>query len=256
MKYSPEMQMSTIEKTRDARISEPDAGTLNGELAGLAAGERIRLLHERWGDRLLASTSFGLQAAVMLKLIADHAPEVPVVFIDTGYLFPETYLYGERLSEKYGLDIRVYNPRMTAARQEALYGKLWEQGADDMEKYGILNKVEPMSRALQDLGRDIWISGVRRTQSSSRAGRGFAEQQSRTLKVYPILDWVDAQVSSFFHENKLERHPLEASGYLTMGDWHSTRPLGADGDVESTRYGGEKYECGLHEASGSQDFQI
>ncbi|MGE9267241.1 MAG: phosphoadenylyl-sulfate reductase [Verrucomicrobiales bacterium] len=235
---------------------DPDAAALSAELAELKAGERISLLYERWGSRVVASTSFGLQAAVMLKLIADHAPNMPIVFIDTGYLFPGTYQYAERLTEKYDLDIRVYNPRMTPARQEALYGQLWEQGAPGLEKYGLLNKVEPMNRALQELDADIWLSGVRRVQSKTRAERDFAEQQSRTLKVYPILDWVDAKIASFFYENELERHPLEDKGYRTMGDWHSTRPVGADGDVESTRYGGEKYECGLHEVSGSQDFQI
>lgn len=244
--------------TSSAQQSYPKmtAENLSAELANLSAGERIALLHERWGKRLVASTSFGLQAAVMLKLISEHAPTLPVVFIDTGYLFPETYQYAERLKEELGLDIRVYNPRVSAARQEALYGKLWEQGKDGLEKYGLINKVEPMSRALQELDADIWISGVRRSQSSTRADRPFAEQQSRTLKVYPILDWADAQVASYFYKNKLERHPLEAQGYQTMGDWHSTRPVGADGDAESSRYGGEKYECGLHEVSGSNDYQI
>lgn len=246
--------MST--STASNSFPDPNAETLSAELADLTAGERIALLHERWGNRLVASTSFGLQAAVMLKLIADNAPQIPVVFIDTGYLFPETYRYAEQLTEELGLDIRVYNPRVSAARQEALYGKLWKDGKEGLEKYGLINKVEPMSRALKELEADIWISGVRRSQSSTRAERPYAEQQSRTLKVYPILDWADAQVASYFFKNKLARHPLEAQGYQTMGDWHSTRPVGADGDAESSRYGGEKYECGLHEVSGSNDYQI
>lgn len=245
-----------METTKELAPPETDAQTLSVELAELTAAQRVQILNERWGDRVVASTSFGLQAAVMLKLIADNAPEMPVVFIDTGYLFAETYRYADKLASKYGLDIRVYNPQITPARQEALYGKLWEQGKEGLEKYGMLNKVEPMNRALQDLKRDIWLSGLRRSQSSSRVSRSFAEQQGRTLKVYPILDWEDAQVAGYFDDQKLERHPLEAHGYQTMGDWHSTRPVGADGDIESTRYGGEKYECGLHEASGKLDFQI
>ncbi len=234
---------------------DPVAETLSGELAGMTAGERIALLYERWEDRLVASTSFGLQAAVMLKLISEHAPKIPIVFIDTGYLFSETYDYADRLTDELGVDIRVYNPKMTAARQEALYGKLWEQKKSGLQKYALINKVEPMDRALKELKADIWISGVRRSQSSTRVDRAFAEQQSSTLKVYPILDWADAQVASYFFKEKLDRHPLEAEGYQTMGDWHSTRPVGADGNVESTRYGGEKYECGLHEVSGG-DYQI
>lgn len=245
-----------METTMELAPPVTDAQTLGAELAELTAAQRVQILNERWGDRVVASTSFGLQAAVMLKIIADNAPEMPVIFIDTGYLFAETYRYADKLASQYGLDIRVYNPQITPARQEALYGKLWEQGKEGLEKYGMLNKVEPMNRALQDLKRDIWLSGLRRSQSRSRVSRGFAEQQGRTLKVYPILDWEDAQVASYFDDQKLERYPLEAHGYQTMGDWHSTRPVGADGDIESTRYGGEKYECGLHEASGKLDFQI
>lgn len=234
---------------------DPIADSLSLELENMTAGERIALLYERWGDRLVASTSFGLQAAVMLKLIADNAPKIPVIFIDTGYLFPETYDYAAQLEEHFDVDIRVYNPQMTAARQEALYGKLWEQRKSGLVKYSAINKVEPMDRALKELKADIWISGVRRSQSSTRAERAYAEQQNSTLKVYPILDWTDSQVADYFLKEKLERHPLESEGYQTMGDWHSTTPVGPDGDAESSRYGGEKYECGLHEISGG-DFQI
>lgn len=220
------------------------------------AGERIAWLYEAYGDRVVASTSFGLQAAVMLNLIAEHAPKIPVIFVDTGYLFPESYQYIEELTKKLDVDIRHYVPRYTAAHQEALWGKLWAGDKKDQQKYATVNKVEPMNRALQEIGADIWLSGLRRSQSSTRANRALAEQQSSTLKVYPILDWADAQVASYFYENKLPHHPLEREGYVTMGDWHSTRrPLSGE-DAESTRFGGEKYECGLHEQSGENDFQI
>ncbi len=233
-----------------------EAAALSAELAPLGAGERLELLRERYGDRLVASTSFGLQAVVMLKLIADHAPEIPVIWIDTGYHFPETYVYADEVARELGLDLRIYQPTHSAARMEALYGKLWEQGKEGLEKYGIFTKVEPMNRALSELGTDVWISGVRRSQSSTRADRPFAEQQKKTLKVYPILDWPDAQVSAYMHDQGLPPHPLAAHGYVTMGDWHSTRPI-ADGlGAEATRFNGEKYECGLHLDSGNSDFQI
>jgi phosphoadenosine phosphosulfate reductase len=240
--------------TEIATPSEAEA--LSAELARLKAGERLKLLHERYGSRLVASTSFGLQAAVMLKLIADHAPEIPVVFIDTGYHFPETYRYADELTKLLGTDLRIYQPTHSAARMEALYGKLWEQGKEGLDQYGIFTKVEPMNRALNELGSDVWISGVRRSHSSTRAERAFAEQQKKTLKVYPILDWADAQVSVFMHQHDLPRHPLEAEGYVTMGDWHSTRPAVDGLSAEDTRFNGEKYECGLHLDSGNSDFQI
>jgi phosphoadenosine phosphosulfate reductase len=159
-----------------------EAESLTADLASLKAGERLKWLHQRYGSRLVASTSFGLQAAVMLKLIAENAPEIPVVFIDTGYHFPETYRYAEELTKLFGTDLRVYQPTHSAARMEALFGKLWEQGKEGADQYGILTKIEPMDRALREVGADVWLSGVRRSHSSTRTVRPFAEQQQRTLK--------------------------------------------------------------------------
>jgi len=236
---------------------EPETSpeTLSEELKNLRAGQRLELLYERLGSRLVASTSFGLQAAVMLKLLHDHAPKVPVISVDTGFLFPETYRYAEELMEKFPLDYRIYHPTVSAARMQAIHGDLWEQGKEGAEKYGILTKIEPMNRAIREIGADIWISGLRRAHSETRQERPFVEQQKKTIKVYPILDWADAQVDIFYHQNDLPRHPLAEQGYVTMGDWHSTRPS-TDGSADGTRFNGEKYECGLHLDSGTSDFQI
>lgn len=240
-----------------AKASEdPTAEELSRELEGLKAPERILRLRQIYGDRLVASTSFGLQAAAMLHLIRENAPEIPVIFVDTGYCFPETYEFAQSFIDDWGLDIRIFNPTMSAARQEALYGKLWEQGEEGLKKYSLLNKVEPMNRALAEVGGDVWLSGLRRSQSTTRVDRDFAEQQRSTMKVYPILDWADAQLASYFYDHKLPKHPLEAKGYVTMGDWHSTRLPEVGESAEATRFGGNKYECGLHEESGQNDFQI
>ncbi|MFT3992385.1 MAG: phosphoadenylyl-sulfate reductase [Luteolibacter sp.] len=233
-----------------------DPAELSAAIAPLRAGERLRLLHEQLGDRLVASTSFGLQAAVMLHLIHEHAPQIPVVFIDTGFLFPETYRYADDLMARFkNLDLRVYQPKLSAARLQALYGNLWERDQEGADQYGLITKVEPMNRALKEIGADVWLSGLRRSQSKTRADRPFVEQQKKTLKAYPILDWADAQVDIYYHQNDIPHHPLEAAGYVTMGDWHSTRPASKD-DAESSRFGGNKYECGLHLDSNSSDFQI
>ncbi|MGJ8677096.1 MAG: phosphoadenylyl-sulfate reductase [Akkermansiaceae bacterium] len=233
-----------------------DVQKVNDSFPKMSAPERISWLHEEFGSRLVLSSSFGLQAAVMLDLVSKHAPEMPVVWLDTGYLFPETYQYAQQLVEQLKLDVKVYHALMTPARQEALYGKLWTQGEVGNNRYSLMNKVEPMNRALNELGADIWVSGLRRSHSSTRVNRDFAEQQKNTLKVYPILDWADAQVSAYFYDQNLPKHPLESQGYQTMGDWHSTSPVIEGDSAESSRFGGEKYECGLHLDSGAGDFQI
>ena len=228
---------------------------LSAVLAPLRAGERIRLLHKQLGNRLVATTSFGIQAAVMLHLIHVHAPEIPVVFIDTGFLFPETYRYAEDLITRFKPDLRIYQPTVSAARMQALWGELWAQGQTGADRYAMLTKIEPLNRALRDTGADVWLSGLRRSQSRTRVDRPLVERQKKTLKAYPILDWTDAQVDLYFHQHDLPRHPLAAMGYLTMGDWHSTRPA-QDEPAAATRFDGEKYECGLHLDSGAADFQI
>lgn len=236
-------------------LVETDADGLSEDLLRLDAGDRLRLLRERFDGRLVASTSFGLQAAVMLKLMHDHAPRVTVIFIDTGFLFPETYRYAEELMERIPLDYRIYQPTVSGARLQALWGDLWSGGKEGSDKYGLLTKVEPMNRALREIGGDVWLSGLRRSHSRTREERPFAELQKKTLKVYPILDWADAQVDMFMHEYSLPPHPLAEQGYVTMGDWHSTRPS-QDGTKDGTRFGGQKFECGLHLDSGTSDFQI
>lgn len=248
------MQTLTLEPDV-AESSENDSTALSAALAPLRAGDRLRLMYEQYGERLVASTSFGLQAAIMLHLIHEHAPKIPVVFIDTGFLFPETYQYAEELTSRLDLDLRVYQPTVSAARIQALWGNLWEDGQAGADRYGLLTKIEPMNRALRETGADVWLSGLRRSQSKSRVDRPFVERQKKTTKAYPILDWADAQVDLYFHQHNLPRHPLADRGYVTMGDWHSTRPV-ENGDIEATRFGGEKFECGLHLDSGSPDFQI
>lgn len=239
-----------------APAKEISAEELSAAIAPLRAGERLAFLYEQLGERLVASTSFGLQAAVSLHLIHEYAPKIPVVFIDTGFLFPETYRYADDLLARFkNLDLRIYQPNISAARLQALYGNLWERDQEGADQYGLITKVEPMNRALKEIGADVWLSGLRRSQSKTRADRPFVEQQKKTLKAYPILDWADAQVDLYYHQHDLPRHPLEAQGYVTMGDWHSTRPASRD-DAESSRFGGAKYECGLHLDSGTSDFQI
>lgn len=229
-----------------------DAAATAATLTSKNAEERIQYLYQKYGDRLVASTSFGLQAAVMLHLISKHAPSIPVIFVDTGYLFPETYRYIEQLKKQLDINLNIYQPKMTAAHQQAVYGELWEQGEEGNKKYAALNKVEPMNRAMKEIGGDIWLSGLRRSQSASRTDRKITEKQGSTTKVYPILDWADAQVANYFYKHQLAKHPLEQQGYVTMGDWHSTIPLEEGMTAEQTRFNGNGYECGLH----INDYQI
>jgi phosphoadenosine phosphosulfate reductase len=221
-----------------------------------AATDRVRWAHEQFGDGLVLSTSFGVQSAVMLHLVNTLIPGIPIIFIDTGYLFPETYRFAEQLSERLQLNLKTYHPLKSAAHQEATHGKLWEQGLAGLEEYNKLNKVEPMNRAVKELGASAWLSGLRRQQASSRLERPVAQKQNKTWKIYPILDWSDRNIYQYLSENDLPYHPLWDRGYVSVGDWHSTTKLREGMQAEDTRFGGLKRECGLHEATGGADYQI
>ncbi len=229
---------------------------INARLSTADAEKRIQWAVETYGEKLILSTSFGTHSALMLYLVTRIAPRIPVVFIDTGYLFPETYRFAEELRERFDLNLHTYVPRMSAAHQEAVYGKLWEDGAAGLEKYGRINKAEPMNRALQALGAEAWLSGLRRSQAKSRQSLPVVDRQGRTCKVHPIIDWDERQAYYFMQEHSLPFHPLWEQGYVSIGDWHSTRPLQPGLSPEETRFNGVKRECGLHEASGQADWQI
>ena len=193
------------------------------DLENASAVDRVRWAYEQYGDKLVLTTSFGIQSAVMLHLVTSQLPKIPVIFIDTGYLFPETYRFADALTERLNLNLKTYLPRKSAAHQEAVHGKLWEEGLEGLGEYNRINKVEPMNRAVQELGATAWLSGLRRNQSSSRQERSVAEQQNKIMKVYPILDWNDRDIYNYLTENNLPYHPLWDEGYVSVGDCTAPR---------------------------------
>ena len=225
-------------------------------LESATAEDRVRWAVETYGDALVMTTSFGIQSAVMLHLVTRLVPKIPVIFIDTGYLFPETYRFARDLTARLELNLKTYVPAMTAARQEALYGRQWEQEIEGLKRYNFLNKVEPMERAVRELGARAWLAGLRRSQAGSRENLPVVLVQNRITKIHPIIDWDNRRVHRYLTEFELPYHPLWEEGYVSVGDSHSTSKLLDGMTEEQTRFGGLKRECGLHEGSGRVDFQI
>ena len=210
------------------------------------APARIDWAINKFGDGVVASTSFGLQSAVMLHLVKQAKAIIPVVFVDTGYLFPATYDYANSLQVILSFKAKVYSAKMSPAFQESSFGKLWESGSEGMSKYNFLNKREPMDRALNDLGATLWMAGLRKSQASSREKLPFIEKQNGIFKLYPILDWDDRTTYQYLPQNNLPYHPLEGMGYESLGDWHSTKKISEVENKEDARHGGHGRECGLH----------
>jgi phosphoadenosine phosphosulfate reductase len=230
---------------------EPHRGNalarINRAFHALSVQERIEQAQEILPGLHVLTSSFGAQAAVMLHLVNEVIPNIPVVLIDTGYLFPETYRFIDELTSKLKLDLRVFRSDASPAWQESRFGKLWDQGLEGIEQYNRINKQEPLERALRELGAETWFSGLRRVQSQSRAGIEPVEFKRGRYKVHPLFDWTDRDVGRYLQANGLPYHPLWDKGYPSIGDWHTTRSLAEVDSMEELRFFGLKRECGLHE---------
>lgn len=219
----------------------------NETFGKLGVEERIRWCLENLPGQHIVTSSFGAQAAVCLHLLTRQQPNIPVVLIDTGYLFPETYRFIDQLSEQLGLNLQVFRPEKSAAWQEARFGKRWEMGTDGLRAYNEETKVEPMKRAIRELNVGTWFAGLRRAQSSGREGTAYLEWSNDRWKVHPIADWTDRDVHFYLEKHQLPYHPLREKGYLSIGDHHTTRSIHEVSDEEQLRFFGLQRECGLHE---------
>ena len=234
-----------MEVARIASI-DSDLDEENRAVGASTAEELIGWASDRYGERLIASTSFGATSAVMLHLVHRVAPRTPIICVDTGYLFPETYQFAEALIQRLNLDVRFYSAQMSPARQEALYGKLWEQGEDGVNRYLQINKVEPMQRAIGELGAEAWMAGLRAEQTEHRAGLRRVDRQDGRIKLHPVLHWTGEEMTAYMDRHDLPSHPMFQQGYRSIGDHHSTIPTTADMGPRDGRILGKTRECGLH----------
>ena len=245
------IQSSVIETS----VVEGEAMSMSGDelvqtnlkLEQQTAMQRVTWALEHLPHNFMLSSSFGAQAAVMLHMVTQQSPDIPVVLTDTGYLFAETYQFVDELTQRLNLNLKVYRADVSSAWQEARMGKMWEQGLEGIEKYNGLNKVEPMQKALGDLQVKSWFAGLRRSQSDMRETLPVVQQLKNQYKIYPIIDWSNKDIHLYLKKHNLPYHPLWEKGYVSIGDWHSTRSLEEGMNEQDTRFFGLKRECGLHE---------
>jgi phosphoadenosine phosphosulfate reductase len=221
----------------------------------LSAEQRIEWALQNLPEQHALTSSFGAQAAVSLHMVTSQLPNIPVIFVDTGYLFPETYQFVDELAERLNLNLQTYRSQTSPAWQEARYGERWNQGVEGIDAYNRDNKVEPMERALRDLNVSTWFAGLRRNQSVSRAEVPFLSwSRGDRWKVHAIADWTDRDIYNYLKKHDLPYHPLWEKGYVSIGDVHTTKTLQEAGSAEETRFFGLTRECGLHDIDMSEVF--
>lgn len=221
------------------------------QLQSCEALDRLVWARETFGSGFALTTSFGIQAAVLLHMASQLNTQaghpLPVIWVDTGYLPPETYRYADDLSRLLNLEPVVVQAAMSPARMEALHGRLWETGrVEDLELYHRIRKVEPLDRAFRELGVSCWASGVRGHQTDHRRAMSPLDPVRGLWSLRPLLTWSNRDIYYYMQEHKLPQHPLFEQGYSTVGDWHSSAPDTGDVSGRSTRFGGLKQECGIH----------
>jgi len=194
--------------------------------------------------RVALVSSFGTESALLLDLAAAIDRGIPVIFLDTGKLFPETLAYRDALIDRLGLtDVRVVRPETRDLAAQDPDGGLWRQHAD---RCCNLRKTLPLQAALD--GFDAWVTGRKRFQSAARREVGlFEADDAGRIKVNPLAFWTAEHIAAEFDRRDLPRHPLEAYGFLSVGCTTCTAPVSDGGDRRAGRWPGQaKTECGIH----------
>jgi phosphoadenosine phosphosulfate reductase len=194
-------------------------------------------------ERLALVSSFGTESAALLEVMADVDPAIPVIFLDTGWLFEETLAYRDTLIATLGLrDVRSVKPLEETLRREDANRELWFSDPDTCCR---IRKVEPLQRALAPFS--AWINGRKRFQGGLRATIPVVEEDGKRLKFNPFANTSREQIAAIYAAAKLPPHPLAASGFLSVGCMPCTSRTSEDEDARAGRWRGRpKTECGIH----------
>ena len=223
---------------------QADADALNRRFEGIDTSTMLKtLFDERQLGEVAVVSSFGTESAVLLHLVAAVDPTIPVTFVDTLKMFPETLAYRDTLVRTLGIkNSNVVTPDPAVLVEKDENGLRWSYDPDGCCE---IRKVEPLARA--KAGLNSWISGRKAFQSQTRANIPRFEIEDGRLKLNPLGDWVKADLEAYFAERDLPRHPLEAEGYLSIGCQPCTSVVKPGEDPRAGRWRGwDKTECGIH----------
>jgi len=205
---------------------------------------------ERYAPKIIVACSFGAEDVVLVDMVQRINPAVPLFYLDTDFLFPETYATRDRIIDRYGLQpsqVLQVKSLLTPERQAELHGDaLWSREPDRCCQF---RKVEPLTRVLK--GFDAWITGIRRDQAPTRAQAGLIEwdQKFELAKINPLARWTWADVWTYIKVYEVPYNPLHDQNYPSIGCTHCTAPVAPGDDPRAGRWKNfTKTECGLHKA--------
>ena len=221
-------------------------------LEGRPPQEAIGWALDEFGRSLTIATGFGAEGVALIDMAVRIDPQPDIFFLDTGFLFTETYELRRRIEERYSIEIRAVNTELSPEAQAARFGpRLWSRDPDLCCR---LRKLEPLNDALR--GRSAWMTAIRRDQSPTRASAQVVEWDYgwQILKVNPLAGWSKRDVWDYIARNDVPYNPLHDEGYPSIGCTHCTRAVRAGEDERAGRWSGHaKTECGLHIAGVSAE---
>jgi phosphoadenosine phosphosulfate reductase len=247
------MQSAVIEK------NELDVDSLNAmfETSDPARVVEWAIAHFGAGN-LVMSSSFGAESALMLHLVTQVAPDIRVIFIDTGYLFPETHAFMEQLRLRLNLNVWTYRTKNDPIAYLHSAGEENPNWRKDVDACCAANKNEPFERAMKELHPFGWLRGIRRNQAQTRQDRQFVEWSERfhCHTISPLLNWGSREIHAYLKKHNLPYHPLFDKGYASIGcnPLSCTRPIQLGEDARSGRWAdADKLECGINVDKNSLD---
>lgn len=205
----------------------------------------------QFGDELVMSSSFGAESALLLHMAAQAKPDIKVIFVNTGYLFPQTHAFMEQLRRRLNLNVWIYRTRNDPIAWLHAAGEDNPRFRKDVAACCAVNKNEPFDRAMKELAPRGWLRGIRRNQSELRKGAAFISWSPRynCHAISPLLNWTGREIHAYLKQHDLPYHPLLDEGYLSIGcnPLTCTRPVGAGEDARDGRWAdSDKVECGIN----------
>lgn len=220
----------------------------NDEFETADAADIIRWTFQTFPGQVFTTTAWQRNGMVLLDMARRFDADIPVLFIDTGYHFNETLSYALEMTARYRLNLVVCKPKPTRDEFEAEHGaKLHDR---DPGLCCAINKVEPLKRETERLGRKVWLTALRRDQAETRKATPILQRtKDGTIKVAPLVRWTSRDVWKYLKDNNIPEHPLYAKGYASIGcaPESCTRPVKPGEDERAGRWAGsDKKECGIH----------
>jgi phosphoadenosine phosphosulfate reductase len=233
------MQLDHAERPADL------ARRLDRQLRNADPKTILKAAFDHFGDELALVSSFGAESAVLLHMVSQLKPDMPILFLDTGMLFGQTLDYRQQLAAKLGLTgVRDLRPRFEDLAVTDPNAELWKT---DTDACCHIRKVIPLDAALE--GFSAWITGRKRFHGGDRLRLAVVEETDGKLKFNPLANWSKAELDAYAAEHDLPEHPLVAFGYPSIGCWPCTSPVEEGGDIRDGRWAGsQKTECGIHTA--------